>query len=170
MKEVNAIQANLSTQAARINVAPTRKMKTFLSSISAATLVQFTSILLLLCLSGLSPQGGLRQPDRLYRFACAFTGCITGVSFGAMISALSRGGEGIKTGILISTTMVLSFLAGMMFVQVKYVVTAAIPAYLPTSTRSMSSRTDSTPCIITRPIPGSSSISGSCGSSRSCSP
>jgi ABC-2 type transport system permease protein len=127
MKEVNAIQANLSTQAARINVAPTRKMKTFLSSITAATLVQFTSIVLLLgyLVFLLKVDFGSQIG---FIFLLCFTGCITGVSFGAMISALSRGGEGIKTGILISTTMVLSFLAGMMFVQVKYVVTAAIPA------------------------------------------
>jgi len=127
MKEVHAIQADLSPQAARINVAPTRKMKTFLSSISAATLVQFASILLLLFYLVFVLKVDFGNQIGFILLLC-FTGCVTGVSFGAMISALIKGGEGIKTGILIGTTMILSFLAGMMFVQVKYVVTSAVPA------------------------------------------
>ena len=127
MKEVNAIQADLSTQAARINVAPTRKMKTFLSSISAATLVQFVSILLLLAYLVFVIKVDFGSQIGFILLLC-FSGCVTGVSFGAMLSVLSKGGEGMKTGILIGTTMLLSFLAGMMYVQVKYVVTAAVPA------------------------------------------
>lgn len=127
LKEVNAIQANLSKQAARVNVSPTRKLKIFLTSLSAATLVQFAAIMLLLAYLAFvigvdfGPQIG-------YILLFCLSGCVTGVAFGTMLGVLIKGGEGIKTGILISSTMVMSFLAGMMFVQVKYAVTDAFPA------------------------------------------
>lgn len=127
MKEVNAIQANLSKQAARVNVAPTRKLKIFLSSLSAATLVQFTAILLLLAYLAFVIRVDF-GPQIGYILLFCLSGCITGVSFGTMLGVLIKGGEGIKTGILISSTMAMSFLAGMMFVQVKYAVTDAVPA------------------------------------------
>ncbi len=127
MKEVNAIQADLSRQAARVNVAPTRKLKIFLSSLSAATLVQFIAILLLLAYLAFVIKVDF-GPQIGYILLFCLSGCVTGVAFGTMVGVLVKGGEGIKTGILISTTMVLSFLAGMMFVQVKYIVTDAVPA------------------------------------------
>jgi len=127
MKEVNAIQANLSKQAARVNVSPTRKLKIFLTSLSAATLVQFSAILLLLAYLAFVIRVDF-GPQIGYILLFCLSGCITGVAFGTMLGILVKGGEGIKSGILISTTMVMSFLAGMMFVQVKYDVTNAVPA------------------------------------------
>jgi ABC-2 type transport system permease protein len=127
MKEVNAIQANLSRQAARVNVSPTRKLKIFLTSLSAATLVQFVAILLLLAYLGFVIKVDF-GPQTGYILLFCLSGCITGVAFGTMVGVLVKGGEGVKTGIMIGTTMVLSFLAGMMFVQVKYAVTDAVPA------------------------------------------
>jgi len=57
----------------------------------------------------------------------ALAGCFMGVSFGACIAALIRQKEGIKSGILISTSMLMSFFAGMMYHGIKYVVVQAVP-------------------------------------------
>ncbi len=127
MKEIHAIQADLSPQAARVNVAPTHKIKTFLSSISAASLVQLMSIFLLLLYLAFVVKVDFGS-SIIYIIVLCISACIMGVSFGAMISSLLKGGEGIKTAFLIGTTMTLSFLAGMMQVSVKYAVTSAVPA------------------------------------------
>jgi len=127
MKEVNAIQADQSPQAARVNVAPTRKLRTFLPSIVAASLVQLASILLLLAFLVFVVKVGFGSQIGYILLLC-LSGCIMGVSFGTMIGALVKGGEGVKIGILIGTSMTLSFFAGMMYVQVKYIITSAVPA------------------------------------------
>jgi ABC-2 type transport system permease protein len=127
MKEVNAIQADLSAEAIRVNVAPTKKMKMFFSSLAAATVIQFLSLIILL--GYLVFVIGVSFGTRIYLllFLC-LVACLCGVSYGTMIALLVKRSEGIKTAILIGTTMTLSFLAGMMQVQVKYAVTEAVPA------------------------------------------
>lgn len=127
MKEINAIQADQSSQAARLNVAPTSKMKAFLASMAAASLVQFLSILLVLVYMAFVLKVEFGSQIAYILLLCA-SGCITGVSYGVMLGTLLKGKEGVKTGILIGSTMVLSFLAGMMQAQVKYLVTSAVPA------------------------------------------
>lgn len=131
MKEVNTIQADLSSQGARVSVAPIHKMKTFISSITAASLVQLASILLLLAYLTFVIRIDFGTQTGYILLLCV-SGCVMGVSFGAMIGALIKGNEGVKTGILIGTSMTLSFLSGMMYVQIKYIVTTAVPilAYL----------------------------------------
>jgi ABC-2 type transport system permease protein len=127
IKEVLAVQADQSAPAMRVNVSPVRKLQVFLSSITAATFVQYLSILILLMFM----KAVLRidfGDQTGYLLLLSFVGCITGVTYGTMLGVLLRGGEGIKTGVLIGTTMVLSFLAGMMQISVKYAVTKAIPA------------------------------------------
>lgn len=126
MHEVITIQADLSTQAARVNVAPVHKMKIFLSSLSAATSVQLMAILIVLGYVNLVLKIDFGNQFGFILLTCV-TGCFTGVSFGALVSALVKKGEGIKTAILIGVTMSLSFLAGMMQAEVKYLVTTAFP-------------------------------------------
>jgi ABC-2 type transport system permease protein len=127
MKEVEAVQADLSPQAARINLAPTHKFKVFISAISAASLIQLMTILILLAYIAFVIKIDFGNQVGYLLLLCV-SGCVMGVSFGAMICALVKGGEGIKTGILIGTSMTLSFFAGMMYVQVKYLITSAVPA------------------------------------------
>lgn len=126
MHEVITIQADLSAQAARVNVAPVHKMKIFLSSLSAATSVQLMAILIVLGYVNLVLKIDFGNQFGFILLTCV-TGCFTGVSFGALVSALVKKGEGIKTAILIGVTMSLSFLAGMMQAEVKYLVTTAFP-------------------------------------------
>ncbi|MHB1483724.1 MAG: ABC transporter permease [Saccharofermentanales bacterium] len=127
MKEVDAIQADLTPQAARVNVAPTNKLKTFISAVSAASLIQLMTILILLAYIAFVIKIDFGNQIGYLLLLCV-SGCVMGVSFGAMLCALIKGSEGLKTSILIGVSMTLSFLSGMMYVPVKYYVTQAVPA------------------------------------------
>jgi ABC-2 type transport system permease protein len=126
MREVSDIQANISSIAARVNVAPAHKLKSFLFSASASLLVQFSQMLLLLgyLIWILGVDFGNRTG---YILLTTFVGSITGLTFGAFVSALVKKSEGAKIGILISVSMVCSFLAGMMQQEIKYIVSQNVP-------------------------------------------
>jgi len=126
LKEITDIQGDLSKRAARINMAPIRKMKMFIYSLSATLLIDFTEILILLgYLSfGLKIDFGNQL---FFIVLLCLIGCITGISFGAMISAIIKKNEGLKSSILIAVTMLESFLAGMMYVNMKYIVEKNMP-------------------------------------------
>lgn len=126
LKEVGDIQANLSPRAARVNVAPVHKLKTFLSGFAAAVLLNFAEILILLAflIFGLQISFG---PRTGYVILTAFSGCVMGLAFGALVGALVRGGEGIKVAVLMSVSMLGSFLSGMMYQNIKYIVQQNAP-------------------------------------------
>lgn len=126
MEEVNNIQANLSVHAARVNVAPVHKLKTFLYSASASLLIQYSEMLVFLAFLRF-----ILNVDFGDRFGLilltTFIGSFVGLSLGAFVSAAVKISEGAKTGILIGTTMIGSFLAGMMFGDMKYIVQTKMP-------------------------------------------
>lgn len=126
MQEINDIQANISSVAARVNNAPVHKMKAFLSSAAASLLVQFSEILILLFYITvvLKVDFGSRTA---YVFLTAFLGSVSGLAFGTFISALVKKSEGVKVGILVSVTMFCSFLAGMMQQSIKYSISRNAP-------------------------------------------
>ena len=126
VKEVVAIQADLSAVGARINLAPTNKLTVFLSSMLAATTVQLLELLILLgFLVGVL---GIGFGDQLgYIVLTCIVGSLTGVTFGACIGSIIKKGEGLKIGILIGSTMTMSFLAGMMSADMKYIVMTKAP-------------------------------------------
>ena len=126
MTEVNDIQANLSVKAARINVAPVHKLKMFLYNITAAFVIQFVQLLVVLAymVFVLSIDFGTREGLVVFT---VFLGTIVGISFGAFISALVKGNENMKMGILLGVTMTGSLLAGMMFADIKYIVSTSAP-------------------------------------------
>ncbi|MDW7661556.1 MAG: ABC transporter permease [Bacillota bacterium] len=126
MEEVSNIQANLSVHAARVNVAPVHKLKTFLYSTSASFLIQYSEMLVFLAYLRY-----ILNVDFGDRFGLilvtTFVGSLVGLSLGAFVSALLKSNEDVKTGILIGTTMTGSFLAGMMFGDMKYIVQTKFP-------------------------------------------
>lgn len=131
MKEVTAIQANLSAQGARVNLVPTHKLKIFGYSICAATAIQYISILIVLAYLSLVLKIDFGNQIGFILLTC-LVGCFTGVSFGTFIGAAVKKGEGVKTAVLISSSMTLSFLSGMMMVDMKYIIASKAPilAYL----------------------------------------
>lgn len=126
MWEVHAIQANQSAQGARVNMAPVHKLKVFFASICAATTAQLVCVFILLAY--LNFVLNVDFGGKLSYIALAgLVGCFTGVSFGAFIAACVKGGEMLKTAIVISSTMVLTFLSGLMFSGIKYTIEKNAP-------------------------------------------
>lgn len=126
LKEVTAIQADLSTQGARVNVAPTHKLKVFIASMLASTAVQLFEIFILLAYLTLVLKVSFGNQFGYIILTCII-GTITGVTFGTFIAAIVKKGEGVKVGILIGSTMLMSFLSGMMVDKIKYIVAANAP-------------------------------------------
>jgi ABC-2 type transport system permease protein len=126
LKEITDIQGDLSKRAARINMAPVHKMKVFIYSLCAAFTIQFIAILIVLSYLHFALKIDFGN-QLFYILLLCFVGCGTGISFGAMISALVKKSEGIKIGVLIGTSMTESFLAGLMYVDMKYIVEKSIP-------------------------------------------
>lgn len=127
-KEIMHIQANQSSLAARQNISPVPKLKLFGSSILSVTLVQYLSILILIAYLVFVLR--INIGDRIGMIlAAAFAGCCLGISFGALVGAVVKGGEGIKIAIIISFSMILSLMSGMMQASIKIAVEKAVPAF-----------------------------------------
>jgi ABC-2 type transport system permease protein len=126
MREVTDIQANISPVAARVNIAPVNKMKAFLYSSAASFLIHFFEMLILLAylIFVLRIDFGNKTA---YGLLATFIGSIAGLSFGAFISALVKKSEGVKVALLITVTMTCSFLSGMMYQNMKYIVARNAP-------------------------------------------
>lgn len=126
MQEVTDVQANLSQQAARINLVPVHKLKIFLSSMTAAFVVSFSEILVFLAFLryALNIDFGTRTGLVLLT---SLIGCLTGLSFGSFISAIVKSGEGLKTGICLAFTMTGCVLSGMMSQNILYTVREKAP-------------------------------------------
>jgi ABC-2 type transport system permease protein len=126
LKEVMAIQANLSAQGARVNMAPIHKIKAFMASMLAATTVQLTEIFILLAYLILILKVDFGNQLGYIALTCII-GTITGVTFGTCVASIVKKGEGLKVAILIGVTMLMSFLSGMMFDKMKYIVSTNFP-------------------------------------------
>lgn len=126
LKEVIDIQADLTKRAARLNVAPIHKLKVLTSGLCAGFLVLIAEVMLLM--SYLVFVLKIDFGDQIgYILLTCVVGCAAGITFGALISALVKKGEGVKTAILIASTMTASFLAGMMFDKMKYIIAQNVP-------------------------------------------
>ncbi|MEI6602414.1 MAG: ABC transporter permease [Clostridia bacterium] len=126
MKEIIAIQADMSPQGARQNLAPVHKMKVLLYDLSAALVVHYCTLLAVLAYIIFVLRINFGDQIGYILLLCLF-GSMTGLSFGAFVGAALKKSEGVKIGILTGVTMSLSFFAGMMYVDMKYIVTKAAP-------------------------------------------
>ncbi len=126
IKEITDIQANLSAKGARLNVAPVNKLKMLVYSFPAAILIQFLSCVVLVVY--LNFVLGVHFGEQLlFVLIACLAGSVTGVTFGAMLGAVIKGGEGIKTAVLLVTSLLMSFLSGLMVSGIKYTVVHAAP-------------------------------------------
>ncbi|WMJ24146.1 ABC transporter permease [Paludicola sp. MB14-C6] len=123
--DIEMLQADQTATAARVNVAPTHKLKALTSSLSCTVLFHFAFVLLSLVFMkfvlGLDFGKGMG-----YIILLVFVGCFTGVMLGAMMSVFIKK-TGFKVGVIVSFTMLGSFLAGMMAVNIKYWVQQTMP-------------------------------------------
>jgi len=124
--DVINIQGNQSQRAARINIAPVNKIKTFLAAISATLLFYFSTVLIVILY--ISQVLKIDFGNSIgYVILLCFVGCFNGITLGAMVSSLINKKASVKEGILLAFTMICSFLSGMMAVQIKYFIQDKFP-------------------------------------------
>ena len=126
MYAINNILANMSKQGARVAISSIKKRTLLLSSLLAAFLIQLIGSLLLLSYTIfiLNVDYGNNIVNTLIM---TVTGSIAGLTLGVAIAALFKTNENIKIGIILSITMLGSFLSGMMGITMKYIVDKNMP-------------------------------------------
>lgn len=120
------LQANLSALAARQCSSPTHRLTMIMTELISSFLLHFFNVLILLVylryVLHMDFQGQI--PEMLL---IVFVGCIMGVTLGIMVSSIGRWAENIKIGIMLGITMTASFLSGLMFGEMKYIVDQHVP-------------------------------------------
>lgn len=128
MREIMDMEANQSARGVRLNLAPVHKLKMYAYSFPAAILIQFLSTALLVAY--LSLVLGINFGSQLgYILLACLAGSTTGVTFGAFIGAVVKGSESIKSAVLLTVTLMLSFLSGLMISNIKYIIARAVPIF-----------------------------------------
>lgn len=126
LEEVSLIQANLSRRGARLNMAPVHKLKAFIySSLASYTILIGEMMVLMAYLIFVLGVNFGSQIGLI--LVTVFIGSLAGLTFGSFIAALVKGDANMKTGLLIGITMIGSFLSGMMFAEMKYLVQTKFP-------------------------------------------
>jgi ABC-2 type transport system permease protein len=125
-REMTDIQADQSAIGARINVAPTHKLKLLFCNLIAAFTLHFISVLFLLAFLNniLNVQFGNKMG---YIVLISFLGSICGISLGAMVCVTVKANEKVKSAILTVVGLGGGFLAGMMIFQMKYLIATKAP-------------------------------------------
>lgn len=120
------LQANLSALAARQCASSMNRLVMVLTELISSFLLHFINVLILLAylryILRMDFQGDLPR-----MLLVVFAGCVTGVALGILIYSMGRWKENIKIGIILGVTMTASFLAGLMFAQMKYIVDRHAP-------------------------------------------
>jgi len=120
------LQANLSSLGARRTLSPTRRWRLILSDLLAGITVTF-ACLLVVVLYIIFVLGINFGPQLGAVLLTCLIGSMLGVSFGAMISAASRLKEMVKVAIVVTVSMVCSFLSGLMVGGVNYIIAERAP-------------------------------------------
>lgn len=126
MVAINQNLANMSSQGKRVSVAPTSKGKVVLSSMLAGYITQLVGLALLFVYTifVLKVDYGNNLPLIILLGA---VGSFAGLAMGLLIGTVLKAGEALKTGIMISITMLGCFLSGMMGITMKYIVDKNVP-------------------------------------------
>lgn len=126
MVAINQNLANMSSNGKRVFVAPTSKGKVVLGSVLAGYIAQLVGLALLFIYTVfvLKVDYGDNLPLII---ALGMVGSLAGLTMGVAIATLLKTNENVKTGIVISVTMLGCFLSGMMGITMKYIVDKNIP-------------------------------------------
>lgn len=118
--------ANMSSAGKRTSISPAHKKTLLLGSFLASYLVQLLGILILYLYTILVIKADYGNNTFLV-FLLLMAGSLAGLTLGIAISTVLKSNENTKTGILISLTMLASFLSGMMGITMKYIIDTNIP-------------------------------------------
>ncbi|MBO5376582.1 MAG: ABC transporter permease [Bacilli bacterium] len=121
MTSTNNMLANMSKKGSRVAVSPIKKSKLLLSSTIASYIVEIIGVALLFLYTIFVI--GVDYGDKIFPvILIALIGSLAGLTFGIAIATLIKKNETTKVGIIISITMICSFLSGMMGITMKYIV------------------------------------------------
>ena len=126
MYSLNQVLPNMSNKGKRVGVSPISKFKLILSNLSASFVVQLLGIALLFLYTifVLNVDYGSNIPLVVL---VAVVGSLAGLSIGIFVSSVFKKSENAKIGMIVGSTMLFSFLAGMMGITMKYVVDMHAP-------------------------------------------
>ena len=120
------LQANLSALAARRCVSPVHRMRWLLSETAVSFGIHFVNMLVLLAymkyILRLEFAGSYAE-----MIPVVIIGSMIGVTMGMFITSIGKMGESVKIGIMISVSLALSFLAGLMNADIKNVIDRNVP-------------------------------------------
>ena len=126
IEAVLVIQPNLSNVGARISVTPVKKSTLLTSGLIVGFIINiFSNILLLLFLKFVLKMDLLTNIP--YSIVFIVLGNIFGISLGLFIGSSNKKSAGFKTMLSIVITLILSFLSGMMSVDMKILIDKNIP-------------------------------------------
>lgn len=126
MIAINQNLANMSNKGKRIQVSPTKKSTLILSSVLAGYIIQLIAIALLLIYTIFALKVDYGNNLSLI-ILLSLVGSLAGLSIGIFIACLLKTNENAKTGIIISISMLCSFLSGMMGIGMKYLIDKFFP-------------------------------------------
>ena len=126
LEYARSMQANQSTVAQRMNVVPLKKSKFLASSLVVGIATNLASNLVLLAFMKLVLKLDV-VTDYPRTMAILLSANLVGISLGLFIGASNNASDGLKTGIVISSTLVMAFLSGMMSTDIKILVEANAP-------------------------------------------
>lgn len=126
LRVTTMVEANLSRQGTRINMVPLSKYKVLFSGMASAFIFQYATMLLLLCylVFGLHVEFGSQVG---YIALLMAIGSLAGISMGNLIGNGLRKEENTKISIVTMISMLMSFLSGMMIIDIKYYLTTYFP-------------------------------------------
>ncbi|MCI9177147.1 MAG: ABC transporter permease [Clostridia bacterium] len=126
MVAVNQNLANMSHTGKRIGVSPISKGKLILGSSIASYLTQLIGVLLLFIYTIFVLKVDYGN-NLMLIILLTLAGCLAGLTMGVSIAACIKANDNLKTGIVISVTMIGCFLSGMMGITMKYMVDKNVP-------------------------------------------
>ena len=126
MVAINQNLANMSSNGKRVAVSPTSKIKLILSSALASYITQLVGIFLLFIYT-IFALGVDYGNNLLLIILLALVGSLAGLSLGVAVACVFKTNDNVKTGIVISVTMLGCFLSGMMGITMKYVIDKNVP-------------------------------------------
>lgn len=126
MVAINQNLANMSNNGKRIATAPISKAKVIISSVLASYITQLIGLAILFVYTIFVLKVDYGNNLSLV-ILLGMVGSLAGLSMGLLIGTVLKSNENIKTGIVISVTMLGCFLSGMMGITMKYIVDKNIP-------------------------------------------
>ena len=126
MVAMNQNLPNMSSNGKRIAVAPISKGKVILSSLLASYITQLIGLALLFVYTilVLKVDYGTNLPLIIL---LGMVGSLAGLSMGLTVGTVFKTNDNVKTGIVISITMLGCFLSGMMGITMKYIIDKNMP-------------------------------------------